>query len=163
MSKPGEPISHEYVCTYCKMTCTLEGSKAASTKDPTKRYESVCLTTKRNMERRVKNRPASDPLCVWYKNLIKNNDLLAQWLRKMKKKESFARTTDEEHFAMTAEKDVEGIEERGRARYYGYDTIVFQNPGKSEEELIEIWKRAVAAAPSKIERDGKVSYDHNAC
>ena len=87
--------------------------------------------------------------------------MLAQWLRKMKKKESFSRTTDEEHFAMTAEKEVEELEERGRARYYGYDTIVFQNPGKSEEELIEIWKRAVAAAPSNIERDGQVSYDHN--
>ena len=57
--------------------------------------------------------------------------------------------------------EVEELEERGRARYYGYDTIVFQNPGKSEEELIEIWKRAVAAAPSNIERDGQVSYDHN--
>ena len=62
---------------------------------------------------------------------------------------------------MTAEKDVEGIEERDRARYYGYDTIVFQNPGKSEEERIDIWKKAVAAAPSKIERDGQATKQYH--
>ena len=32
---------------------------------------------------------------------------------------------------------------------------------EKEEELIEIWKKAVAAAPSNIERDGQVSYDYN--
>ena len=154
--QPG-PSQTTYLCTYCQHPCKLEGSKAASTIDLTKRYETVCLTNKRNIERRVKSRLSTDALVIWWKNLLKNSEMLAQWLRKMKKKDAHSRVTDEEHFTMTTEKEVEGIEDRDRRRYYGFDTIVFNNPGKSEEELLEMWKLLAESAPSKIQREGQVT------
>ena len=146
----------KYQCKSCLEPTTLEASRPASNRNLSVRQDNVCGTNIRNMQRRVKDRPATDALKVWWTNLIKDNAQFAAWLRKQKSRGPHERVTDAEHFSFQAEVTREVNEERERESYYGYDTLEFENPTMDEAALLALWRRRVASAPSKIERNGQL-------
>ena len=154
-SKEAAPGHLEYYCRICEETCELGKSKPASSKDPHVRVETVCATNKRNMERRVKQREKGDTLKTWWNGIIRDPKKLAMWARRMKRRGAYSRMTDEELMAESAEVDTQGVEERIRSRFYGFDTLKDENKDLDEEELAEEWRKRLQAAPSVIERDGQ--------
>jgi hypothetical protein len=105
-------------CKLCKQECTIIGSKTAPGGDPLLRLEDRCVSQRRNMERRVKDRARDDKLRVFWNNLIADKDKLAKWLIKMKSRNVGDKTTDAQLLVYVDEFKKELEEERKQKDWY---------------------------------------------
>jgi hypothetical protein len=144
-------------CMKCQEPTTIADSAPAG-RNPNLRIDKACGSNKRNMERRVKKKPAADPLVKWWKALQEDPDKECRWYRRMKReKQRNERMSDQEIMMVSEEVQGTGLEKRKRAEYYGFDSVVEDHPTWSEEQCLEHWAKLVAASTNKIvDDDGEV-------
>lgn len=134
----------------CMEPTTLKESKPTG-RNPKHRIDGMCATNKRNMERKVKRRAATDPLVSWWKKLPDDSAKEVRWYKKMKhNKLKHERMSDEQIMTEVAETQSSGIEKRGRSEYFGYATIEEEHPDWSEEKCLEHWSKLVEKSKDKI-------------
>ena len=143
-------------CDKCGQVTTYNDSKTVG-RGGTMRIDKVCADNQRTLQRRVKDRPKADPLRVWWKQLPQDPEKEKRWYLRMKETRKKNRSLDDQSLmAFAVEVKSTGVETRNRAEYYGYGTIVEDNPDWTEEKCLEHWKNLVARSKDKItDEDGE--------
>ena len=117
-------------CCKCNQETTYADSKPLGAHNLDLRIETLCGNSKRRIERRTQKRPKTDPLVAWWKGL--KGQIAVDWYILMKEKGKRGFLSDEELMVVTKESHAEGIEKRGRREFYGFETIVEENPTLTE-------------------------------
>lgn len=139
----------ELSCQKCGDQCAIKDSKATG-RNPHLRIETNCSTNKRNMERKVQKRDSKDPLSKWWKGLSDDPEKEKRWYQRMKTKLKNAKMSDQQIMAETEEVQGTGVERRGRAEYYGFDTVEADHPDWSQDQMLEHWRKLVAKSKDKL-------------
>ena len=145
-------------CQKCKVQVSFSDSRPNG-RDVQKRVCTHCLSNERNMQRRVKKRPAEGPFVKWWTELQKDAPKREKWFKRMRQKAANEKITDEQLMGMSEQVMSKGCEERDRTVYYGYEVLHDQMSllGKDDEEIMEEWKKRVKNSKDKrVMDDGEI-------
>ena len=120
-------------CNKCGQPATYNDSETVG-RGGTMRIDKICADNHRTLQRRVKDRPKTDPLKIWWKQLLGDAEKERRWyLRMMETRRRNQSLNDQTIMVFAPEVKSTGVETRNRAEYFGYGTVVEKHPEWSEE------------------------------
>ena len=133
----------------------MVGSKAGGP-DTSVRVEDRCVALRRQFERRVKDRPTTDPSKIFWNSLLINKDLFAKWLGKMKQRDAGIYISDVQMISIINEfkRDIEEVSASGE--WYSFLHATRDYPLMEHENQLKVWEKLCGVAKKQKEIDGRL-------